>query len=280
MKNVTGIVIGVILIALVAWLVISAAKNDENVDEQNAMGQLYIGVTDATADISNVTDIDMEVEKVEIYSQAEGWMTVSSNSKTYSLLELKASGKTELYASEEVEARIYDRIRVTLGDVNVRTKTNGTIEAAKPNSQMVINGRMNVKAGESTHVKLDFLADKSLHMTSDNKYVFAPFVSTESRSSAVVSVSSENVVTVAGGIVDSTLNVGMDLSGTSRTNFQLTTDNTLKVESSLGGSASFILNGKTYTKAEDAEDTKNDSDVEGGAGGSIDIEVDANGVLK
>lgn len=249
-NNLWGIILGVIVIlAVVGGIMWYRAEPEVTGDYDmgsNSKGQLYVGVTDATADIKNVNELSMEVKKVEIYNSTKGWVTVSADSKKYNLLALKNGNKVEFYAKSDLDAGKYERVRVTLGDITIKTKTKGDVKAYSAGAQVVMNMDVNVAANEATHITLDFLADKSLHTTTDGKFVFAPVVNAESRSNAQVAVSNDNVVTSIGGKVDSNASVGVDLSGSSRTNFNLTTGTDLKVDDSVSGTIKFMLGGQTF----------------------------------
>jgi hypothetical protein len=233
--------------------VLSYQKNNKaneyssNQSTQQSGGSLYVGVTDAASDISNVNNVQMSVKKFEVYSRTGGWMTVSSSEKKYALLSLKASGKAELYAKKEnMEAGTYDKVRVTLGDTFVQTKTKGDLKTTEPSSQVVMNTMLKINENQNTNFKLDFMADKSLHLTSDGKYVFTPVVKAESTSNATVDVMSDDTVNSSGGTLDSSVNVGVDLDGSSKSDFMLTTDNSLKIQSNVGSQINFMLGGKSY----------------------------------
>lgn len=282
----TWVVVAVVLVLLVILGILSYQKNNDvpvpaQESESSVVGTIYVGVTDATADIKDVNDIDLSVKKVEIYSDMSGWMTLSSSEKKYPLLKLKAEGKTELYAKNYLKAGFYDRVRVTLGDVVVRTKTKGDLKATVPSSQIVIYSDIKIMNGQDTHFKLDFLADKSLHITVDGKYLFAPVVKAESRSGASVSLGAEDKLEVSLGSVDSVVSVGVDLSGSSRSNFELQTDSTLKIDAGLGTQLKFMLGGESYTKDDaqaeedmDEDESTESDDEKNGAG------VDVDGGLK
>jgi hypothetical protein len=285
MKTATGVIIGAVIVVIVILGVLSYQKNQK---PDNA-GSLYIGVTDATATMDDVTDVSLSVKKVEVYSTAKGWMTVSSNDKLYKLFALNASGKTELYAKTDVSAGTYDKVRVTLGDAVVSTKSKGDVKATLPSSYVVIDTSVKVKEGKNTHLKLDVLADKSLHATVDGGFVFAPVVKSESRSDADVTVDSSNVVSVSGGTVDASANVGVDIDGTSKADFELLTDTSLQVQSSVGGSVKFLMSGKTYEKndasSESSLDAKSSTKVKAGADtksgyGNGSMNLDLNGGIK
>jgi len=243
MKSLTGVIVGVILVVVV---ILGVLKYQENNESKNS-GGLFIGITDASADISNVNDIDMSVRKVEVHSTTKGWVDVASNSKNYQLLSLKASGKTEFYGKTNVESGSYDKVRVTLGDTVVKTKSKGNIKAILPSNQVVMNVNTKVRNDQDSHIELDFLADKSLHSTTDGQYVFAPVIKTETRSNAKIEVKSDNEVVVSGGDVDSRVQVGVDLDGSSKSNFELNTNSNFKIESSVNGALKFMLGGKAYS---------------------------------
>ncbi len=279
-KNLTGIIVGAVIVITIVGGIFWYQNEKALQNSDKSGGSLYIGITDATADINNVSEVNMEVEKVEIHSATQGWTTVSSNSKSYNLLTLHAEGKTELYAKEKVVAGAYDRVRVTLGDTVVKTKTKGDIKAYSPSNQVVMNMAVNVKSEGDTHLKIDFLADKSLHSTSDGKYVFAPVVKAESHSGAEVLVDSDsNAIESAGGSVDSAVEVGVDIDGTTRSNFMLTTSSDLKVDGSVLGSVKFMLGGKTYTESDAVQEesvsgsatTNTNSNVNTGATSTINV---------
>ncbi len=255
MKKNTGIIVGAI--ALVVILVGIFAYSNKR--PANA-GVLYVGITDATADISDVSDINMSVKKVEVKSGDAPWVTVSSDEKVYQLLSLDASGKTELYAKAYVSAGTYDKIRVTLGDVVVKTKSKGEIKANLPSSQLVIDSNIVVKEKANTSVKLDVLADQSLHTTNKGEYVFASVVKAEARSEADVTVSGDSDITSSGGKVDQDATFGVDLTGKVKKNFILKTGKSLELENGDDGKIRFILGGEVYE-----DSNKSDDDSEKGS---------------
>jgi hypothetical protein len=257
-KTLIGVVVGLVIVIAIIWGIKASNKSSDTVSSVNK-GSLYVGVTDATLDITNVDDINLAVKKVEIYSPTKGWVTVSSNQKNFDLLTLKSSGEVQMYANSTMDQDTYSKVRVTLGDANIKTKTKGTVRAVLPASQVVMNEQVRVADGQSTQIKLDFLADKSLHSTTDGKYVFAPVINSESRSNTQITSGNNSVLTTFGGNVDDNVSVGVDLSGSSRSNFQLTTDNTLQIKSSSGGITNFILSGKSFT-ADDNMDKEDEAD--------------------
>lgn len=245
-KNTRIIVVVIIIVAIIAGFL----QYQRNKKPDNA-GSLYIGITDATANIADVNEIDLSVNKIEVYNAMNGWVTVGSDIKSYQLLALNKSGKTELYAKADVSAGTYDKVRVTLGDVIIKTKSQSDVKAVVPSSKVVINTKVIVKENMKTSVKLDILADQSLHTAMDGKYIFASVVKAESKSSADVSVDDSNTITASGGDLDSNVTIGVDLTGTSKEDFRLRTGSSLKVESSTDGKVRFSLGGEMYEESND-----------------------------
>ncbi len=248
-KSITGLVLAVLIIGGGIWYTQSMKADQAKVGGAEVNGNLYVGVKDATAEIQNVDDIALTIRKVELHSESQGWITVSDDAKTFRLLELKKNGRTALYAQKALSAGHFDQARVTLGDVVIWTKANGQVEAAMPGSTLTLKGEVEVRANENTHLMVDFLADKSLHVAKGDKYIFTPVVTSEVRGGAQVTVNADTL-DVSGGTVSSGASVGMDLSGASRPNYELSTNNSLEVKSQssgpLAGSVTFLLNGSTY----------------------------------
>ncbi|HEU0085630.1 MAG TPA: DUF4382 domain-containing protein [Candidatus Paceibacterota bacterium] len=250
-NNNTGKIIGiVILLVVVIWGVMAYSGNKIISDDSRENGALYIGVTDATADIENINEVRLSVQKVEIYNEVDGWVTVSSNSEKYSLFQLRDNQRVELYAKEDVAVGSYERVRVTIGNVDIEKINGESMRAEIPSSQIVADVNVEVIENQTSYVLIDFLADKSLHVAiegDEEKYIFAPVVMMESRSNATVAEGMNNILSVSGGNLESSANVGMDLSGNSRMNFELVTDKTLRVNTS-SGQSQFVLGEETYVR--------------------------------
>ena len=141
MNSLIGVIVGAVIVVIGVFGFLN--YQNSKVESKNS-GSLYIGVTDATTDIANVSEVELTINKVEAFSEAKGWVTVSTESKTYELLKLNASGKTELYAKANIETGTYDKVRVTLGDVVIKTKANGNIKASLPSKYITIKSKVKV----------------------------------------------------------------------------------------------------------------------------------------
>ena len=226
-KTLMWIIIAIVVIGLGYYIYRVNVNSGETTDttetsQSQVMGKVTVAFTDATASIKNVNEISMEVNKVELYSDTQGWVAVGSHQRVYKLLDLNKRSQAEIYTTADVSADTYTRARVTLGNVTVSTK-NGDKPATLPGKNLEMETKVVVNENQNASLKLDFVADRSL-------YLFAPFIQIEGRSDAQIDMTSEGIVTVSGGSVDTTQNVGMDVDGTVKNDFQLGADVKLDID--------------------------------------------------
>ncbi|MEX0930201.1 MAG: DUF4382 domain-containing protein [Candidatus Paceibacterota bacterium] len=261
-------IIAVLAILFLAGILLFGSEADDATS-----GTVYFSVTDVAADMGNVTEVTMTTRQVELHSQTEGWVTASSNSESFDLLALNASGENQLWAEARVAEGTYDRVRMTIDRVEVTTDDGETVEATLPSEQITIDGTVNSSVTATSSVLFDVLADQSLHTAADSSFVFAPVVVMESRSGADVTVNESNTVEIRGGSVDANVSVGVDLAGESRTNFTLDVDQAIELNTN--GSINVNLGG---TPNEESTGENNTGASAGaGAEGSAGVETDGTG---
>jgi hypothetical protein len=187
----------------------------------NAQGRVIFQVTDpGTASVQGATAIMMTVDKVEVHSTAQGWVTVSNTARQYDLLQLKQSGAAMLLADANVAAGTYDQVRLDISKVEVTA--NGKVSQAKlPSNTLKIVGNLTVGANQTSTASLDFMADKSLHLTGNGTYILAPVVRLQTKDNATVNVDANNAVTISAGATETDETVGTDVNGDTKANFQL-----------------------------------------------------------
>ncbi len=231
MNKTIGIIVAILVIVLGAYLIMGKPADQTTQEQQSAaQGRVVFSVTDATADMQAISEINMEISKVEMHSMTDGWVTVSSTPRTYSLLQLNAEDKDEFLADINQNTGTYDQVRLGVKSVAVITKSNGTKIAKLPSGELKINAKVIVEANKTSSVNFDFLADKSLHTTGSGEYIFAPVVKTESKSNAAVTLGADSSVSVAGGRMDDTNTVGMDVDGSVKLNFQIDSSKKLNLD--------------------------------------------------
>src|SRR3989344_5163267 len=186
--------------------------------QQSSEGRVVFAVKDAAADMGAVTSVKITVDSVKVHSETEGWVTVSSSQKTYDLLQLKAQGKQELLADVQLKDGNYDQLRLDISNVIV-TDASGSHEAKLPSGELKVNGNLVVEANATSTATFDFIADESIHVTGNGKYIMAPVVQVETKSDADVQIGSDNKVEIKNGNVGvnvrvpSNANITIDSSG-------------------------------------------------------------------
>ena len=244
-KKVIGIIIATVVVVGGAYLLMQSPKTNTNTQSptntntnsqnpvsgtvttttttttSNATGRVVFAISDATLDMSTISQINMTVSSIEIYNQANGWVTVSGTPQTYNLLDLNAKNQSKIFSDFQAPVGTYDQMRLTVDKIVVVTKAGVTQEAKLPSGVLKINTTLVVKNGGTSSVNFDFLADKSLHMTGNGGYIFAPVVKTQTKSDVNATVNGDNTVKVDGGHVDTDATAGMDINGDVKANFQL-----------------------------------------------------------
>ncbi|MEO5635098.1 MAG: DUF4382 domain-containing protein [Candidatus Paceibacterota bacterium] len=196
-----------------------------------AQGRAIFSVTDAAVNMSTISEINMEVSQVSVHNATSGWAVVSTTPRTYGLLALNAKNESDLLADIRLPAGTYDQVRLMINSVVVKTKAGATKVAKLPSGELKINTIFVVNADQTSSLNFDFLADKSLHVTTANgEYIFAPVVKTESRSNADVTINGDNSVLIVGGTKDDSSTEGMDIDGTVKTNFQIDSSQKLDID--------------------------------------------------
>lgn len=186
--------------------------SDNGTQTSDGKGRAVFAITDAAADMKSVTSIQVTVDKIQVHSATEGWVSVSSESKTYDLLQLKAQATPQLLADVELEEGTYNQVRLDVSSVIV-VDESGRHEAKLPSEELKIMGELNVNENSTSTATFDFIADESLHMTGNGQYILAPVVKVETKERADVEVTSDNKVKISGGVVKTDVKVGMDTEG-------------------------------------------------------------------
>ncbi len=185
-------------------------------------GRAVFTITDAATELTGVTAVNLTVDKVEVHSATEDWVTVSTATKQYDLLQLKATNSAALLADVNLAAGTYEQVRLHISKVMVIA--NGkTTEAKLPSTTLKIVGNLTIVGGQTSTASLDFMVDKSLHLA-NGTYILAPVVRLLTTKGADVSVSSTGKVEVSGGKVESDETVGMDEKGEVKEDFELDDD--------------------------------------------------------
>lgn len=245
----TSIIVVVVLIvaALGYWYFQNpSAQQPGNGVQSGAQGMMILGITDAAANMNAITSIVVTVKKVEVHSAGQGWVTVSTAPRQYDLLALKSSESVALLAQANVPVDTYDRVRLTVERV-VLVENGIQKEVKIPSSELKINLISKVQGSGASTVVLDFLADRSLHVTGRGNYIMTPVVKVETRQNAEATVNADNTLSINGGTLQTNETVGMDVSGEFKKDFAVSANavleisgNIIQVTTPLSGAASSV----------------------------------------
>lgn len=200
-------------VAIVAAIMLFAAGCTQSGGTASpSQGRTVLTIADAAANMGAVTSVKVTVDNIQVQNASGGWITVSSSPYTYDLMQLRASGSQSLMADANLEAGTYGQVRLHISKVMV-TDSTGEHEAVLPSGDLKIVGGFVVTPNSTTVVVFDFLADKSVHVTGNGKYILAPVVHMQGLEGAQVDASSRENVRVIGGRVRTDTQVGMDENG-------------------------------------------------------------------
>ena len=199
-------VVSIFLIAVVSGCVQPGGGTGPNA------GRVVFSATDAAAGMGTISHVWVTIDEMSIQSPTKGWITLSSQPKTIDLLELKADGRQVVLADVPVEAGTYNQLRLHISKVSV-TDENGSSEARLPSGELKIVGGFTVDANQTSVALFDFIADESLHVTGNGKYVMAPVVIVSTTENAEVRTENNEIVEIRKGTPTINIKVGMRENG-------------------------------------------------------------------
>lgn len=216
-KVVIGIVALLVIIGGVYFL--SKKSSAPAPYSQSGKGRVVVAIKDAAQNMGTISSVVVTVNKVQLGSEENGWITVSTATKNYDLIALKQSNITSLYGDATVPAGTYNQIRLDISKVVITD--NGVAHDAKlPSGVLKIDGNFVVKDGQTSTVVFDFKADKSIHITGNGKYIFAPVINLEVKGDVKVDINEKDEVESAEGDKEIDEDFGMDEKGEVKVNFE------------------------------------------------------------
>src|SRR3989344_8504352 len=112
-------------------------------NQNQTKGTIYFAVTDAAANMQNVSAINMTIDRVDVYSAAQGWVTITQAPQTFSLLELKSKNQSKLLAKASVFADTFSQVKLHISKVMV-TESGKVKEAKLPSNNFNLASTMKV----------------------------------------------------------------------------------------------------------------------------------------
>ncbi|MBP9152625.1 MAG: DUF4382 domain-containing protein [Flavobacteriales bacterium] len=149
------------LIAAVVSMV-AFTSCDKNVKNDGKEAGVTINMTDAPGDYAA---LNVEIERVDIYSESSGWITLSSEAQMVNVLELTNGAQTTLASSSELEAGLYTQVAVYFGSNNsIQAQADGQFVELDlgAESMIVIDIHEEISASSNTDILLDFNVAESV----------------------------------------------------------------------------------------------------------------------
>lgn len=137
----------------------SCDKKTEN-DAKEA--GVTINMTDAPGDYAA---LNVEIERVDIYSESSGWVTLSNETQMINVLELTNGVETTLASSTELEAGLYTQVAVYFGSNNsIQAQADGQFAELDLGGEgmIVVDINEEVSASSNTDILLDFNVAESV----------------------------------------------------------------------------------------------------------------------
>lgn len=133
-------------------------------DNEEMGGALTVKMTDAPGDYAA---LNVEITKVDVYSENSGWVTISNESRIINVLELTNGAETTLAHSTGLEAGLYTKAKVFFGSNNsVQIQSGGQHHSldmgAEGSVTIDINVDVQAEAQTAAEVLLDFNVAESV----------------------------------------------------------------------------------------------------------------------
>lgn len=246
MKSIIGKIF--LVLALLAIPLAAACSNDDTA----ATGDVVFAITDAAANMGAVSKVEVTIDQIRVRAEGGAWTTVSNETQTFDLLQLRATNTVQLMTQVQLQERNYDMVELNVSQVRI-TNGSGTHTAMMINNRLQMECMLEVQTQTMATVNFDFIADESLHETTEGQYVFAPVVALQTRTQAQVQFRNNNEVDISGGTVRTNAQIGMNISGQMGEGLQIQTNAQLQISAGkvveAGGQGNGQGNGQTGGQA-------------------------------
>lgn len=176
-------------------------------------GRVVFTVTDEAVDMNTIEEVSVTIDSIMLYSDTQGWITVSDDIMTFNLLELKNLDKSELFADVNLEVGNYSQIRLDVVNATVVETDGDSFDAKIPSSQFKINANFEVNENSTNVVEFDFRISDSIIRTGTGQYIITPVIGVYVGQGVRVQIEEQNRVRVMSGEKRLRGNFGMDLEG-------------------------------------------------------------------
>lgn len=207
-------------------------------------GRVVFTVRDAPVRMTDINELWITVDKVEIQTTQGNWVTVSSQENRYDMLQLREEGIQAIIADVELSPGTYSQVRLTISDVEVIDAT-GSHDAVLPSGVLRFNAPFSVSSDALTVVQFDFDLAVSLHLTGNGRYVLAPVIRVMTYDNANIRVLPSRIVVVNSGTPREVIVVGTNTQGEVGPGMQIPVN--VNVQVTPGTNTIVIVNATTNT---------------------------------
>ncbi|MCF8257244.1 MAG: DUF4382 domain-containing protein [Flavobacteriales bacterium] len=146
-----------LIVAIAAVVSFTACDKQETNDGMG--GALTVKMTDAPGDYAA---LNVEIAKVDVYSESSGWVTISNESRIVNVLELTNGAETTLAHSSSLEAGVYTKAKVFFGTANsVQIQSGGQFHSLDMGAEgsVIIDINAEVQAEAEAQAAAEVLLD-------------------------------------------------------------------------------------------------------------------------
>ncbi len=164
-----------ITLALITALLFSGCKDDESSSGEKTLYQIHL--TDLPA---NYDAVYIDIQEVQVHTDANGWETLSTQAGIYDLLKL-TNGIDTLVASDSLPVGVVSQIRFILGPNNSVVVDSVSYPLSTPSAEqsgLKLQVHQELVAGITYSILIDFDASRSIHQTGNGTYKLKPVLRT------------------------------------------------------------------------------------------------------
>ncbi len=152
--------------AIASIVALSACKKDdiENNLNQSQKSGITVKMTDAPGDYAM---LNVEIERVEVYSETSGWVNISNQSQIINVLDLTNGNSVTLGSQTDIDAGLYTQVALYFGNENeLMVHDDGETTSFDLSGQgaVTIDINQNIDANTHADVLLDFNVAESIHV--------------------------------------------------------------------------------------------------------------------
>lgn len=165
-----------ITLCILITLVLIGCSSDDPIGPDEGEGRITMYLVDAPAEI--YSEINVEIGRVEIYSEQKGWVEIKGEAEVFNLLDL-TNGNMAVLADVIVDADTYTRVRIHIG-----SESNLVIGGSVLNMSLSagyqggyeMEHQIELESGSTAEILLDFDAHRSVSGSVVTGFVLQPVI--------------------------------------------------------------------------------------------------------